>query len=149
MKLVSLVVVPFTIFGLAAADTLRGSSATTEFERMLNYDYGAQCSSNPVCVEMGLTTGVCCPSATGYNECCNRKCTNHNACNTLVENCCPTIDNVELDCCDHQEKLEEVRNNQNRNPSVPACSANPACTHLVGNCCPTIDNVFLDCCAEV
>jgi hypothetical protein len=149
MKISSFVVPIVLTFGLAAADTLRGS-ATSEFERMLNeYDYGAQCSSNPVCKALGLTEGVCCPSASGYLDCCNRKCEQHSSCNTLAENCCPTIDNVELACCDHQKKLEEEREKENRNPSVAACSAHPACTHLAGNCCPTQDSVFLDCCTAV
>ncbi|CAB9518519.1 glycoside hydrolase family 16 protein [Seminavis robusta] len=143
MKVLKFVVTSMVI-GLAGAETIRGSTA--EFERMLQEDSSAQCSSNPVCLAMGVE-GACCPTADGvFLDCCNRSCSAHSACNTLADNCCPTNDNVELDCCDHQEKLEEFRSY--RNNAARACSAHTSCRQLAGDCCPTVDNVYLDCCGN-
>ena len=139
MKIYQVVVVATMYLGVSSADTLRGS--TTEFERMLAYDYGSQCANNFVCAELGLED-LCCPTADGqYLDCCNRACDAHSACNSLAENCCPTNDNVELDCCDHAPKLAQYRN------ADPACSAHAACSHLEGSCCPTADATYLGCCS--
>jgi hypothetical protein len=83
----------------------------------------------------------------------------------LIDACCPTIDNVFLDCCGAEEAyvlpaddieqqeitdLTETSEEETAEETKPAaaCSENVACAALglTGACCPTTDNVFLDCC---
>lgn len=72
----------------------------------------ALCASNPTCAALGL-----------------------------AGHCCPTVDDVVLDCCSQPAVTPSQA-------PPAACSAHPACAHLAGNCCPTNTNVQLSCCTS-
>jgi hypothetical protein len=76
--------------------------------------------------------------------------------------CCPTEDDVTLDCCDDvpttvpltAKPSSAPSMNPSSSPSEVAisaqCSAHPTCTSLGvnGQCCPTLAGVQLDCCGK-
>jgi hypothetical protein len=68
-------------------------------------------------------------------------CSSNAACQALelTGDCCPTADNVMLQCCDTDSTVQLN------------CPANPLCAAagLEGACCPTTIGTFLDCCAVV
>lgn len=70
------------------------------------------------------------------------QCTANKFCNapTLTGVCCPTIQNVSLDCC-----------GATQTPVQESCVANAQCRDLglTGACCPTKDSTYLDCCTTV
>lgn len=76
-------------------------------------------------------------------------CSVYPACSHLDGLCCPSQDNVVLDCCLANATPSTV---PTPTPSElmtdPSCTAHPACSHLVGICCPTTDGIVLDCCNE-
>ena len=75
----------------------------------MNNDQGQMCVDNPVCATKGITDGACCPNDNGdYDDCCNRQCSLHPRCSHLAANCCPSIDNVQLACCDHQLAIDAL-----------------------------------------
>ena len=61
----------------------------------------------------------------------NSACSANPSCAGLAGNCCPTSDNVYLDCCPKR-----------------TCSSYSACSGLSGNCCPTDSGVTLACCSQ-
>ena len=124
----------FLIFPLIIAKSSGHSIRGTFYDRILNDDSGRMCVDNPVCVAQGLTNGLCCPNANReYESCCNRDCSAHTDCSHLANQCCPTVDNVELDCCNHQPALDALvpsaspsdlpTSHPNNTPSVAPSSA--------------------------
>ena len=79
------------------------------------------------------------------------QCTDHSACADfqLWGECCPTVDNWTLACCDTDES--NIDSGSNDGPPSDQCSAHSQCNalNLAGACCPTVDNVYLDCCEVV
>jgi len=102
------------VFAKCNGHNVRG----TFYERLQTTDAGNMCVDNPVCAAQGLSEGACCPNNDGdYHSCCNRACSVHGKCNILANHCCPTVDNAELDCCDHQPALDAWANAPSSLPS--------------------------------
>lgn len=137
---------------------------------------GASCSSNPECAALNLAGPLCCPTVDGvYLYCCENftptgpaptpalppapdagsSCSSNPQCArlNLEGECCPTVDGIDLYCCQGF--------NPTPSPVSPAptplptptvgttCSSNPECAalELAGpNCCPTDDGTMLYCC---
>mmetsp|Transcript_17786 Transcript_17786/g.35794 ORF Transcript_17786/g.35794 Transcript_17786/m.35794 type:complete len:556 (+) Transcript_17786:129-1796(+) len=81
----------------------------------------------------------------------SNQCTDHSACADLqlLGQCCPTLDNWTLACCD--QEASGTDSGSNDGPPSDQCIAHTQCNalNLAGACCPTIDNVYLDCCEVV
>eukprot|EP00980_Cylindrotheca_fusiformis_P021423 scaffold8288_cov129-Cylindrotheca_fusiformis.AAC.1 len=133
--------------------------------------YPAQCSSNPMCANLGLE-GECCPTTSGLIlDCCESSpvntptnvpmlnptaqgpasCSANPVCANLglEGECCPTTSGFILDCC--ESPVTTPTNAPVLNPTAQgpvSCSANPVCANLglEGECCPTTSGLILDCC---
>ena len=87
------------------------------------------------------------PTADGLQlACCGNtpvqpQCVNNPACLALGlgEDCCPTVDNVFLDCCTAIPNDCQEPGSCDTSPSEASCELNPKCEalNLEGNCCPS------------
>ncbi|CAB9523627.1 expressed unknown protein [Seminavis robusta] len=113
----------FSLVSPCAGQNIRGSF----MDRVLGNDAGTLCVDNPVCAAEGRVSGACCPNDNyEYLSCCNRECSVHSNCYKSFQHCCPTPDNIELDCCDHQPALDALPSSPpSATPSI-APSANPS-----------------------
>jgi hypothetical protein len=71
---------------------------------------GTWCAVNPVCVAEGRVEGACCPSENyEFLSCCNIEYSVHANCNELIQYCCPAVDNLNLECCEHLPAISASR----------------------------------------
>ena len=79
------------------------------------------------------------------------QCQDHSECAnlSLAGNCCPTVDNWTLDCCNRLDNDDSSASNDG--PPSDRCQAHPVCRDLglADACCPTATGVYLDCCNVV
>jgi len=126
------------------------------------------CAANQKCYDLGMTTGVCCPTPDGTMlGCCDSiqtstttaappngtSCSEFQACTALgiTEGaCCPTSDGTMLGCCSstpvdpNHTILEPQPGSQ--------CSRYDGCVAAnltIGYCCPTVTGHVLDCCGDL
>ena len=99
--------------------------------------------------EQVLITNVPTDSPTFTSATASAQCQDHTECNALglTGQCCPTIDDWTLYCC-NRDSLQETSND---GPPSDQCDAHTEC-HALGladACCPTPTGVYLDCCDVV
>lgn len=79
-------------------------------------------------------------------------CSAHPRCRArgLTGDCCPTGDDVDLDCCSNNNPTRRPTPRPTGDNDEASCSAHPRChrLELAGLCCPTSDDVTLACCSN-
>jgi len=129
----------------------------------------AACAENAKCAELGMSEGVCCPTADGtVLGCCDSaqtpvsttpapragtECSKFEACTVLGITdgaCCPTPDGTMLGCCSATPAPPNATILKPKPNSE--CSRFDQCvaSNLTqGYCCPTVTGHVLDCCGDL